>query len=144
MYNGEVHIFQEDLDRFLTIAQRLKLEGLLGDGSESDEQHSTPNETSRYLEERSSEPFYEQMPETATMNQTSSKIIPFSNTETEDVGSMLDDNLEALDEEHSRCIICGKDSTGMTYPEALCFCCQLCGKKFRFKSSYSAHFCKMW
>ena len=29
MYNGEVHIYQEDLDRFLTVAQRLRLEGLL-------------------------------------------------------------------------------------------------------------------
>ena len=31
MYNGEVQIFQEDLDRFLNVAQRLKLEGLLTD-----------------------------------------------------------------------------------------------------------------
>ena len=30
IYNGEVQIFQEGIDRFLEIAQRLKLEGLLG------------------------------------------------------------------------------------------------------------------
>ena len=29
IYNGEVKIFQEELDRFLNVAQRLKLEGLL-------------------------------------------------------------------------------------------------------------------
>ena len=29
MYNGEVQIYQEELDRFLSVAQRLKLEGLL-------------------------------------------------------------------------------------------------------------------
>ena len=29
IYNGEVNIFQEELDRFLMIAQRFKLEGLL-------------------------------------------------------------------------------------------------------------------
>ena len=28
MYDREIQIFQEDLDRFLNIAQRLKLEGL--------------------------------------------------------------------------------------------------------------------
>ena len=33
---GEVQIFQDDLDRFLNIAQRVKLEGLLG---ESNDQH---------------------------------------------------------------------------------------------------------
>ena len=30
IYNGELNIYQEDLDRFLMIAQRLKLEGLIG------------------------------------------------------------------------------------------------------------------
>ena len=30
IYNGEVQIFQEGLDRFLGIAQRFKLEGLMG------------------------------------------------------------------------------------------------------------------
>merc|ERR1719480_225863 len=29
IYNGEVNIFQEELDRFLSVAKRLKLEGLL-------------------------------------------------------------------------------------------------------------------
>ena len=37
MYNGEVQIYKEDLDRFLTVAQRLKLEGLIGsDAKEED------------------------------------------------------------------------------------------------------------
>ena len=31
MYDGELQIFQEDLDRFLNVAQRLKLEGLIND-----------------------------------------------------------------------------------------------------------------
>ena len=34
IYHGEVQIFQEDLDRFLMIAQRLKLEGLLEESVE--------------------------------------------------------------------------------------------------------------
>ena len=39
MYNGEVNIFQEDLDRFLAVAQRFKLEGLLGDPQQEEEEH---------------------------------------------------------------------------------------------------------
>ena len=40
IYNGEVKIFQDDLDRFLGIAQRLKLNGLIGNGnSNSSESH---------------------------------------------------------------------------------------------------------
>ena len=156
MYNGEVHIFQEDLDRFLTVAQRLKLEGLLEDGSESDEQHSTPNETSQYIEERSTEQIYEQKPAITTKNQTSSKIIALSNTENSEVGSMINDNLEELDGGHFRCKICGKDSTGMTktkrenfksnmrnhvetHIEGLSYSCELCGKEFRSKQSLCHH-----
>ena len=30
IYNGEVQLYQEKLDNFLSIAQRLKLEGLMG------------------------------------------------------------------------------------------------------------------
>ena len=30
IYNGEVQIYQDNLDRFLGVAQRFKLEGLLG------------------------------------------------------------------------------------------------------------------
>ena len=33
VYNGEVNIEQDELDRFLTIAQRFQLEGLISDES---------------------------------------------------------------------------------------------------------------
>ena len=41
MYNGEVNIFQDKLDRFLGVAQRFKLEGLIGGDSE-EEMHEKP------------------------------------------------------------------------------------------------------
>ena len=31
IYNGEIQIYQDNLDRFLTVAQKFRLEGLLGD-----------------------------------------------------------------------------------------------------------------
>ena len=37
IYHGEVQMHQQDLDRFLEIAQRLKLEGLIGGEQEEDE-----------------------------------------------------------------------------------------------------------
>ena len=33
MYNGEIQIYQKDLDRFLTVAQRFKIKGLINDDS---------------------------------------------------------------------------------------------------------------
>ena len=53
IYNGELSIYQEDLDRFLMIAQRLKLEGLNG-------QEEPKNKTEDFQEESamtSSSPF---------------------------------------------------------------------------------------
>ena len=38
MYDGEVNIFQDDLDRFPAVAQRFKLEGLLGDPQQQEEE----------------------------------------------------------------------------------------------------------
>ena len=65
MYNGEVQIFQQNLDRFLSIAQRLKLEGLLENGSETDEHQPTPKETNDYIKETLSEQTYEEKPSTS-------------------------------------------------------------------------------
>ena len=44
VYDGEVKIYQEDLDRFLSVAQRLKLEGLLADeNGDSEEKYYQPS-----------------------------------------------------------------------------------------------------
>ena len=38
MYNGEVQIYQEELDNFLSVAQTLKVKGLINNISNKDEQ----------------------------------------------------------------------------------------------------------
>ena len=112
MYNGEVHIFQEDLDRFLTIAQRLRLEGLLEENGEEDDQQST-KETKPYIEEILSVPTYEEKT-SAPSDLQPSKIISLTNTDNNEVKSMIENNLEQLEGGHFRCRVCGKDSKGMT------------------------------
>merc|ERR1719342_220038 len=42
IYQGEVQIFQEYLDRFLLVAQRLKLDGLLTNQSDEDPTETVP------------------------------------------------------------------------------------------------------
>ena len=43
IYNGELQIFQEDLDRFLNVAQRFKLEGLITDPDDGADQEEELN-----------------------------------------------------------------------------------------------------
>ena len=154
MYNGEVHIFQEDLDRFLSIAQRLRLEGLLEDRSKNNEHQST-QDTKPFIEERLSEPTEEKT--SAPFCLPPSNIISLTNTYNNEVKSMIESNLEPLEGGHFRCKVCGKDSKGMTktrdsstlkwnmrnhvetHVEGLSYSCQPCGKMFRSKNSFSNH-----
>ena len=53
VYHGELQIYQHDLDRFLGIAKRLKLEGLIGTETQKDEDD---NIIENILEEHSFEP----------------------------------------------------------------------------------------
>ena len=53
VYDGEVRILQEDLDRFLNIAQKFKLEGLIG-GEPDQEQKE------RYFDNQETEDFNEE------------------------------------------------------------------------------------
>ena len=60
IYNGEVHIFQEEFDRFLSVAQRFKLEGLLksedneGSGYEGHGDSDNANSSPEFKEDRGS------------------------------------------------------------------------------------------
>ena len=51
IYNGEVQIFQENLDRFLAVAQRLKLEGLMGNEDTQPQQDFVAMEEKVYATE---------------------------------------------------------------------------------------------
>ena len=154
MYNGEVHIFQEDIDRFLSIAERLRLEGLLESESKTNEEKFT-QETKDYIGVQLSQQPYEEKPSTS-LDLLPTKNIFITNTDDNEVESMIENNLEQLEGGHFRCKVCGKDSKGMTktkagdikpnmknhvetYIEGLSYSCQLCGKKFRSKNSFSVH-----
>ena len=38
IYEGEVQLFQEDLDKFLDVAHKLRINGLIGGGNEDDKE----------------------------------------------------------------------------------------------------------
>ena len=159
MYNGEVKMYQEELNRFLSVAQRLKLEGLLesedneqigdlkSDGIAEAEEHFIHNTSQEYTENTSIQPksFSHVYPKNAVSLNTAEKS---------EVDAKLMEILEPLDGGHFKCRICGKDSSGMTaskdrkgnmknhvetHLEGLSYPCQLCGKEFRSKQSLWNH-----
>ena len=148
IYNGEVQIFQEDLDRFLNVAQRLKLEGLLSKPNAvqeaSDKEAELPNNVEKFqrdlkieniTERRSSEPHHERV--IAKVN-TDTDINP--NNISEVVNEQIGQNVVKNSDGTYSCHFCGKNSGKQlshiknhieTHIDGLSFNCPMCEKTFR-------------
>ena len=85
-----------------------------------------------------------------------SNTLSLNTNDMSEIDAKINENLEVLDDGNFRCRICGKDTTGNlktpkrvlkqnmkghieTHIEGLSYPCQLCGKEFRSKNSFSVH-----
>ena len=154
MYNGEVHIYQDDLDRFLNLAERFKLQGLLGgSGPENDnkkdnkgiDQLGKNEETFQHVEEdkwRSS--VNKSGNEISTLEEATIQVSPQDINELEE---KVNQYVEKLDSKIFKCTICGKEASRSrnlknhieTHLEGLSFPCGSCGKTFRSRNSLNCH-----
>merc|ERR1712126_200352 len=72
IYDGEVQIFQEELDRFLNVAQRLKLQGLIsGDAEQENKSNEIKNEPKNDVEEEIESQIQTFKPQTNVPNEKS-------------------------------------------------------------------------
>merc|ERR1712126_180368 len=167
MYQGEVEIFQEDLDDFLTVAHKLRIQGLISDLSttqntkealnqdlSSPEQNKKQNKTLVKME-------YEErntvLSDTENAKSKSEmQITSLNGSLTVQNTSELDNAVEDLIVEENgivKCKVCGKTSTATTkcnmrqnlkkrveiHIEGLSFDCQHCDKSFRSRESLRKH-----
>ena len=101
IYNGEVQLYQEDLDRFLDIAQRLKLEGMMGNTSNIEEKEKTeelqPEEAKSNVMPTSSEfkvPANEPCGQITSYN---SDTLSISSTEQNEIDAKINEFVECLE-----------------------------------------------
>ena len=161
IYNGEVNIFQDDLDRFLGVAQRLKLEGLMENKDNKQEVHDDfIEDTSNSKEENTAEVPYvhvERNKTNITNGREVTKVdkILVSTSEgfsVSEVKERVKQYMEKATNGKFRCTICGKEAVGEvknaktnlmnhveTHLEGLSFPCQLCGKTFRSRNAFNIH-----
>ena len=148
IYKGESQIFQEDLDRFLQIAQKLKLEGLLGNG-ETDSTN-VKDETTRIEEDILDSKVVESLISKSEMTE---KVISFSSVRfpniIEELDLKLNDNIQKLnDGTKCKCLVCGrvfkktshaKEHIEVNHVEGLQFTCTFCDKICKNRHALRTH-----
>ena len=145
MYNGEVQIFQEDVNRFFSLAQRLKIEGLVG--NDNDDGQPDSNETvDRELfpkEEVDDSPSQQ----SKEMEAADKVMIPVSSEDASEVESTVNQHIEKVTAGVWQCKLCGKTAKSSqnmkyhiaTHLEGFSYQCQLCEKTFKTRESLRLH-----
>ena len=161
IYNGEVQIFQENLDRFLVVAQRLKLEGLMGnDDSQPQQEDFVASEEKVHGKFNVEAPPVSHVAEKVLKTHKSKELATVekivASVSSEDVSEArktVQQYIETGGDGKSKCSICGKEAVGKdpaqakwnlenhieTHLEGLSFPCQLCGKTFRSRKILTNH-----
>ena len=154
IYNGELQLFQEDLDRFLSLAQRFKLEGLLKTDPKNYQEEASNGAPVTPEKSHIKEELSEEIP----------KVKPNINDRHEEVIAKVSidptaENISKLNEQIEQniirntdntfsCQFCGKNSGRVrsyirnhieSHLVGLSFNCPMCEKTFRTRSSLANH-----
>ena len=161
IYNGEVQLYQEKLDNFLSIAQRLKLEGLIGNNDEDSQQPDNFKseqisgnkdediaEATHYDTLIPKKPYHNSKPRQSSQVEAVDKVIvPISSEDVSEVENAVNQHLEKDEAGMWKCKLCGKTANTRqhlrnhieTHLEGLSFPCDICGKTFRSRNALFIH-----
>ena len=148
---GEIQIFQENIDKFLNIAQRLQIDGLLSPNTESNEKNMLNQSIETKLKhepshifEKSNEVFYDKI-----SDDNSKYMISVNDSSSlDEIEQKVTENLGKNNNGDYTCNLCGKiggkNIRNMknhieTHLEGISFSCSKCGKQFRSRNSMNSH-----
>ena len=152
MYNGEVHIFQEHLDRFLEVAQMFRLEGLKEKAAKAEEENVNMKDqsaTTSFVQSNDISTKEETYAETSYNRGAIANVdkVASVSTNIQELEEQINQYLEKCQDGLFRCTLCGK--TGKlsrnvkthieTHIEGLEFPCDKCDKIFRSRNSLTTH-----
>ena len=166
MYNGEVQIYQDNLDRFLVVAQRLKLEGLIGSKEEKEEFLNEYHDNGFGIKSVSNveinSSFQTETEQLLTHSERKTSQEKEISVQTGELTTIVDENsitdkyLQYIEcsEGRYKCTLCGKMPSEKAtkshqkyimkkhmeiHMEGLTYTCPLCQKSFRSRNSLQCH-----
>ena len=157
IYQGEVQIYQNDLDKFLDVAQKLKIEGLIG-GEQSDEsKNNTFMKDEDQVENVSEISVNESVVEKPTSmirdmnkyqkrNNVNTAALVSNQSSVADAKAAVNELVEKT-EDSWMCRTCGKTAKTSSdirrhaeiHIDGLAFDCELCGQTFRSRKIVNNH-----
>ena len=167
IYNGEVQIIQANLGRFISVARRLKLEGLMEDEDEDTEtQQDDPLEDTHnamandngvgvkkeIADASDGVKAHKRYSRSKEMKKEKVEVqVPSDNVD--ELERTIEQYIEADEDGNLKCTFCGKEAFGKnrgtarsnlgkhveTHLEGLSFQCQFCEKTFRSRHSREVH-----
>lgn len=157
IYNGEVNLFQEQLDSFLECSEKLEIEGLLGGNQEEVSQESWYSEEDIQMKEKSLSEDNSLVTEKSIAPVKTRRQITRAQVYDDtriDATSMTPEEVEAeIENLHQKtngvwnCLTCGytnRDRAKMkrhveVHIDGLSYPCHFCPKEFRLKNSLDCH-----
>ena len=162
IYNGEIQIYQDNLDRFLAVAQKFRLEGLLGDtdpqsqdlpenypSSTKQVEHfqddAFPHEPITKKKAKNENPPSNRSRDLATLDRVT---VPIASSEMSEIQNKINEHLERCEDGKFRCTLCGKTATQKIqieyhieglHLEGVSIPCPLCEKTFRSRNAMRWH-----
>ena len=156
IYNGEIQIYQDNLDRFLAVAQRLKLEGLISRDTKTEDllKEETSTDNVSRIEESNCERKNTTNFQVAhnKIKETEDKVVvAVDSQDMKEINEKINGYLEECFDGSYRCTFCGRQS-GLnmhksvqkqmmqrhieTHMDGLTYTCPICQKTFRSKRSF--------
>ena len=156
IYEGEVQIFQEDLDNFLDVAKKLKISGLNEEGKEEMNDMHEKNYQADFDTEIEETSFltdtkvHRKMECKEKKTEKTVSVLANQGTDVYEEAKRAVDEILVKDFDNWVCNVCNKSSKKNSdmrkhaelHIEGLSFPCQLCADTFRSRKSLSKHYNK--
>ena len=155
IYHGEVNIYQEQLDGFLECAQKLEIEGVLGDTEDTYKNVSKGKSMNQEQEENIEQANYDLVKMESEANKITINTRAPKDLAKIDVGSLnageVDKQMRELYERNNEgwiCLVCNHTSKGKssnirnhveTHLDGLVYACNFCSNEFRSRNMLGQH-----